>query len=338
MKIKDVVKLTELTEKTIHLAEKLKEVSVKRPLPVADIELEFYKIDGLTKDELQMEVQEYQERIPLKFKNAINKKKRNIKILFGIFQLILTGSLAFTLYLMNFLGYIQSYRNNIGWVKMLIPISILLILFFTFIFVKVVKFILSLSDENKRDSALSIFRNLILVLILFVLIGTGIQSRNLKSMQALQEQAGRDVETQFYMIGNMTGYVEQYLNSQGYKDGTNYKTYFNLYVNQTCYYFWGGNDKLHSNLREILISGYDIAYKKLVESEDNPNRDKIAQKLKELNSDLKTICLEILDKSLEEKADLVRYDNHEANQIRARIDNIAKKYSIFPMKDVPWLK
>jgi len=304
------------------LSEKLKDASKNRPLPVSDIEFEFYKIDGLTKEELHRELINYNERLSTKFK----KKIRNTIIFFSITQImfvILSGYLWKATY---FLGYIPSFQNDISWRKLLIPLFVLLLWVFIFVFVKVIKFISKLNEEDKAAVALRICRYSILVLILSFSVGIIISTQSLKTMEKMKTEIGRDVSQEWNSMYQMVHYVDMYLSSgEDYREGIRYR----LYVNQNCYNFAynGYGDSLHTKMYDLLISCYDPAFKELVDPQSKADIDKVRQMLKRLNIELKEICTYILlNNSDNRMADLTRYDLSEATELRQRINIFVDKY------------
>lgn len=304
------------------LAGQLEEMSANRPLPAADIEFEFHKMDGLTRDELQKEVLGYQERMLQKTRIRI----RNLKLLFVFSQILFAAFSGLTIYTLNFLGYIPGYHNNTAWIIILIPVFALLLTAVIFIFVKVIRHIAGFNDESKLQPAITICKYAILVLVLCSVTGTVIQVQGLKSMQNLKNQTGSVVEAEWYAIYRMTDLVDQYLSQPDNQDGIR----FTLYVNQTCYHFaynfYVGN--LQTKLRDILINCYDPAFYEIAGSTDGQSKADTVRMLKGLNSELKAICTEVLDMSIDEKADLVRYDNPKTVELRTRINNLADKYCV----------
>lgn len=314
IEFEDITKLEDLVEQ-------LKEISKNRPLPVSDIEFEFYKMDGITKAELQGEILKYEGRISTRFK----KKIRNTTIFFSLAQIVFIVLTAFLWRATYFLGYVPTFQNHISWRKLIIPLFVLLFCGFIFIFVKAIKFIIKLSEEDKAINALQLCRYSILVLLISFSVGLVISVQSLKSMEELRTEVGRDVAQEWYSLYKMADYVDKYLSSS---DAQEEGISLSLYVNQTCYNFafTGYGDKIHTKMYDLLVWCYDPAFKELVISHNRAKTDKIEQLLKEINSELNKISIEILDKTVSEKADLVRYDLQEATEFRQRINNFVDKY------------
>lgn len=308
-------------KKIEDLVEQLKDISKDKPLPASDIEFEFYKMDGITKEELNMEVLKYEGRLSTRF----NKKIKFTAIFFSLTQivfLVLSGLIWRATY---FLGYVPTFQNHISWRKLLIPLFVLLFCGFLFVFVKVIKFIIKLSEEDRAINALRLCRYSILVLLLSFAVGIVVSAQSLKSLEELKTEVGRDVAQEWYSLYRMADYVDKYLSSSdSQEDGMR----LSLYVNQTCYNFAynGYSDSLHTKMYDLLVWCYDPAFRELVNSKNRAKTDKIEQMLKEINSELNKISIEILDKSEVEKADLVRYDLLEATEFRQRINSFVDKY------------
>lgn len=307
------------------LAVKLKGMTEGRPLPKADIEFDFHKLDGLTREELHQEVLDYQER---EYKRS-RVKIRNTKIIFVLSQIIFAAFSVLTIYTLNFLGYIQAYYDNTAWVKLLIPVFALLISGAIYVFVKVIRRIAQIKEENLFYYAIKICRNAIVIIVIILLIGTAVQLQELKSMKDLRDRTGDDIAAEWNTIEKMTHYVEQYLTYEKDELGES-GLHYSLYVNQTCYHYayHGCGDTLHTKMYDLLISCYDPAFKELVYEDGYSDKAETASMLKELNSELNKISIEILRKSTEEKADLARYDNPAAVDMRARINKLVDKYCV----------
>lgn len=303
------------------LAEQLKEISKNRSLPEADIELQFYKLDNITREELEEEVTKYQGRLSQKFKGKI----RNTIIFFTvtlILFIVLTALIWSTTY---YLGYSLSFFNDIGWRKYIIPFSVLVLCSFIFIFIKTLKYIDRVKGEDTALMALRICRYSIFALVLSSAVGIGISSKSLEIMKDMRKDIGREVEVEWYPIYRMVDKVDKYLSDpDGYGDlmGNGF------YVNQVCYSFSskGYGDTLSTKMYELLVFGYDIAFKELIDPQSDFDKEKIAQMLKKLNGELRQIYIEIADKSEEERADLTRHDIPEAVEFRQRINNIIDEY------------
>ncbi|NLC69557.1 MAG: MerR family transcriptional regulator [Clostridiaceae bacterium] len=121
------------------LGEYLKEIAQDRSLPEADVKLQFYKIDGLTKEEMDREVQDYYERQSMKDKRETRRKITGTAVLYiaSVVLILIIGLLTWrNIY---YLGYIPSYRDNLGWKWILIPQFGLLIGAVSYIFIKTMR-------------------------------------------------------------------------------------------------------------------------------------------------------------------------------------------------------
>ena len=307
------------------LASRLKEMGENRPLPAADTELQFYKIDGLTKEELEREVQNYQQQLSINYRNKIEKKVRNIVILFA-FTLLLSTILAVLIWKSTyFLGYIPSLRDDLSWRKILIPLFILLFGVITFVFVKSISILTKQSEGANESSGSRITRCLILMLTLSLAMGIVVQVQSLKSLENLRMKVGNTVRREWYELYRMTDYVDKdFAYPETYQEGDGIG--FGLYVNQTCYNF-PSNDSLHTKMYDLLIWSYDPAFKELRYSKTDPeDKEKFKRMLIKLNDELELLCIEILDKPEYELADLTRYDSVEAVEFRQRINNFVEIY------------
>lgn len=304
------------------LAEYFKEVSVDRSLPISDIELEFYKIDGLTREELNKEVLNYEERQITKSKKKIRISKIFSIILFLFSQtlfIIMSGLIYKNTY---YLKYIVPFQDNIEWRKMLIPLYILFQLGFIFAFVKAIKYITRLNEEGKILNTLKICSYSILVLIISIAVGTMIQVKSSQSLENLQTKAGEAVQKEWSQLYNLTHYVDQYLSDQ---DVYNDRNYLNLYVNQICYNFY--NDSTYTKIRNLLTECYDPVFREFVNPDSHIDKSKLKKMLMELDSELMKICDDyISNKSRYELAELTLKDSVTANKFRQRISNFVNKY------------
>lgn len=89
-----------------ELGEYLKGIAEKRPLPASDVELQFYRIDGLTREEMEREVRDYYERLSLGQKREVRKMKTGSAVLYAasVALILITGLLTWrNIY---YLGYI----------------------------------------------------------------------------------------------------------------------------------------------------------------------------------------------------------------------------------------
>lgn len=318
-----------------ELARRLQEKAKERQLPIDDIQLEFYKIDGISKEELHSEINMYEERMSVKFINKI----RNTKVLFA-FVLVLYAALAGAIWrLTYFLGYSLSFSDNmaIGWRKLLLPTFLLLFVGLVLAFVRTMKFVKTLNSESSAGKALKLCRYTLVILTVSVIIGIGICSQSLKSMEKIRADIGRKVELEWYPIYRMTYYVENSLTSEqseSLKDNA-------LYVNQTCYNYaaQGYGDYLNTKTHDVLIYCYDPVFKELMNVDSKIEKDILKQLLKSLNGELKQIYVKIANMPEERRAALTRSDVKEAvefrNYINSMVDNYCKQADMLLGKQRP---
>jgi ElaB/YqjD/DUF883 family membrane-anchored ribosome-binding protein len=88
----------------------------------------------------------------------------------------------------------------------------------------------------------------------------------------------------------------------------------------------GYSDVLNTKMMDLLIFCYDPLFKEFINPEGTADKDKIAQMLKNLNSELKELFVELAEKTDAQRADLARYDLSKAKKFRQRINTMIDKY------------
>ncbi len=308
-----------------ELDQLLKEVSENRPLPASDTEFEFYRLDGITKEELDGEVIKYKERLSAKFRRKI----RNTILLFSAAMIAFAVLSGLVWKITYYMGYIRSFQNELKGRAILIPLFILIFGGLIFAFAKAAGFITGLEDEDRAVAALRICRYSILALVLGIGAGIVISSYSLELMGKMKTEVGRNVAREWNSLYQMTRYADNYLQQEeggnDYEDGKSYS----LYVNQICYNyaFNGYDDNLHTKMYDVLIWCYDPVFKEVTDPRSKIDREKALRLLKDLNGELKEICTYILYKPEDERADLVRFDSSEAAGLRKRIEAFVNEYT-----------
>lgn len=314
---------------TRELGEYLKEIAEDRPLPAADVELQFYKIDGLTREEMDREVQCYYERLSMEHKRRIRRKITSTVVLYiaSIALTLITGLLTWrnTYYL----GYIPSYQNELGWKWILVPLFGLLIGAVSYIFIKTLKNI-RYNDDLAVASGFRGFRTTALVLLGSLLVGVFVSVQSYKSLEQAKTEAAIAVRQEWYELYRMTDWVQKYYLDSG-KKKTEDNSGLVLYVNQTCYNFpYNNKDRLHTKMHDLLIWSYDLIFKELhyTSSKASPEkREQLEKMLSDINQELMQISKEIVEKPVPELAELTRHDNKAGEVLRSRINAFVDKYT-----------
>lgn len=290
-----------------ELEEYLKEIAEDRPLPAADVELQFYKIDGLTREEMDREVQGYYEQLSMEHKRKIRRKIASIVVLYitSVVLILIVGLLTWRN--TYFMGYIPSYQDDLGWKWIMIPLFGLLIGAVSYIFAKTLRNI-SYKDESTVTSGLSGFRTTALVLLGSLLVGVFVSVQSYKSLEQAKIESAITARQEWYELYRMTDWVQMhYLDSSKKEIGDN--SGLVLYVNQTCYNFpYSNTDRLHTKMHDLLIWSYDLIFKELqyTTSKASPEeREQLEKMLAEINQELMQISKEILEKLDPELAELM---------------------------------
>jgi len=308
------------------LGEYLKEIAEDRPLPAADVELQFYKLDGLTREEMDREIQGYYERQ----KRTIRKKITSTAALYitFVFLTLITGLLTWrNIY---YLGYIPSYQNDLRWKWILIPMFGLLIGAVSYFFAKTLRNI-SHKDESAVISGLRTFRTAVLILLGSLLIGIFLSVQSYKRLEYAKIEAAAAVRQEWDGLYRMTDWVQRYYLDADEKEAQDNSGFgFVLYVNQTCYNFpYNNMDCLRTRMYDLLIWSYDLVFKELQDNASSASPQKRKQLeilLADINQELMQISREILEKPDQELAELTRRDNSDGEELRSRINLFVDKY------------
>lgn len=310
------------------LVEYLKEIAEDRPLPAADVELQFYKIDGLTREEMDREVQGYYERLSMEHKRKIRKRNTGIVVLYitSVVLTVITGLLTWrnTYYL----GYIPSYQDNLVWKWTLIPLFGLLIGTISYIFAKTMRNI-NHKDESAVISGLRGFRTAAFILLGSLLAGSFVLVQSYKSLEQAKTEAAVVARQEWYELYRMTDWIQMYYIDYGENEAED-NSGLVMYVNQTCYNFpYNNMDRLHTNMHDLLIWSYDLIFKELqnTTSKASPEkREQLEKMLADINWELMQISKEILEKPDPELAELTRHDSDAGEVLRSRINAFVDKY------------
>lgn len=291
-------------------AVQFEDASKNRPLPAADIELEFYKIDGLTKEELDSEIVQYEERVSAKLKNKI----RNTTILFS-FVILLYSFLAFQIWKNTYsLIYIQSYDPVMNWRILIIPFFIILTFCMIFLYVKSRKYLFNNTSLHR------IGRYILLILLFVFTINIFFQFQISKKMDDLRIESKTKVFQEWYPIYRMANYIDNYLLSQEIFENNNG---FSLYVNQTCYNF-PSIDSLQSDIYEFLTSCYDVVFRETIRRESISDPQKAIELLKEMNEELLELSRSVID--IDDIEKIVIRTSPSAAQLRQKAEAMMDKY------------
>ena len=311
-----------------ELGEHLKEIAENRPLPAADVELQFYRIDGLTREEMEKEVRDYYERLSLEQKSEVRKMKTGSAVLYAasVVLTLITGLLTWrnTYYL----GYIPSYRDGSGWKWVLIPMFGLLLGAISYIFAGMLRNFRHM-DEPAAMSGLRSFRTLASILLGVLLIWIFILEGSHKSLEQARTEAADAARQEWYELHRMADWVQTYyLDPDGNETGDHNGSTF--YVNQTCYNFpYSYADRLHTRMHDLLTGGYDLVFRELHNDSSMASPEELEELekiLAEINRELLQISKEILEKPDQELAELTRHDSKAGAMLRDRINAFVDKY------------
>jgi len=311
-----------------ELGEYLKGIAEKRPLPASDVELQFYRIDGLTREEMEREVRDYYERLSLGQKREVRKMKTGSAVLYAasVALILITGLLTWrNIY---YLGYIPSYRDDSGWKWALIPMFVLLFGAISYIFARMLRNFRYM-DGLAAMSGLRSFRTLAAVLLGVLLILIFILEGSHKSLERARTEAAAAARQEWYEIYRMADWVQTYyLDADGNETGDNVGSTF--YVNQTCYNFpYNNADRLHTRMYDLLTGGYDLVFRELrndASMAPPEGMEELKKILAEINREFLQISKEILEKPDQELAELTRHDSQAGAMLRDRINAFVDKY------------
>jgi len=263
------------------LGEYLKEIAEDRPLPEADVELQFYRIDGLTREEMERKVKDYYERQSLK-----DKRKTMRKIACAAALYIASAVLILIIGLLTwrntyYLGYIPSYRDNLGWKWILIPQFGMMLGVVTTIFAKALRNI-SCKDEPAAKTSLRGFRTTALVLLGSLLLGVFTSIRSCKILGQVKTEAANTARQEWSELYRMADWVlDHCLDFRGNETWDHSGSV--MYVNQTRYNFpYNYTDSLHTKMHDLLVSSYDLIFAESLRSRINDLADKYTEATEEL--------------------------------------------------------
>lgn len=311
------------------LGEYLKEIAEDRPLPAADVELQFYRIDGLTREEMDREVHGYHERLSMEQKRKIRRQKTGIAVLYITSVVLTLIAGLFTWRNTYYLGYIPSPLDNLGWKWVLIPLFVLLIGATSYIYAKTLRNF-RYADESAVIPGLRNFRAVVSTLLIILLAGIFVLNMSYKSLERAKTEAAAAARQEWYELYRMAERVQtQYLDSGGNEAGDN--SGFVFYVNQTCYNFpYSNRDRLHTKMHDLLIWSYDLIFRELhntASSASPEEREKLKKMLADINQELMQISKVILEKPDQELAELTRHDSKAGAMLRNRINAFVDKYT-----------
>ena len=311
------------------LGEDLKEIAEDRPLPATDVELHFYRIDGLTREEMDREVQGYYERLSMGQKRKIRRQKTGITVLYIISVALILIAGLLTWRNTYYLGYIPSPLDNLGWKWILIPLFGLLTGAISYTFAKTLK-IFRDADGSAEKSGLRNFQAAVSILLIILLAGIFVLNMSYKSLEQAKAGAAAEARQEWYELYCMADRVQtQYLDSGGNEAGGN--SGFVFYVNQTCYNFpYSNMDRLHTRMRDLLIWCYDPIFRELHDTASGTSpeaREQLKNMLASINRELIQISKEILEKPDQELAELTRHDSRAGAALRDRINAFVDKYT-----------
>ncbi len=307
------------------LASQLMESATDRDLPVADTELQFYRIDGLTREEMDKEVESYYKQLSLDHIEKNKKKIRNTRILFAI-SIGLSIILGLLLWRNTYyLGYIPAYQDILGWRMLLIPLFALLIVVTVYTLIKMTSKNKKQGEDGVAAASLIGFRYTSLVLICSLIIGIFVSIRSFNSLENLRMDTSAVAMQEWYGLYRMTDHVQKrYFDSEEDMTGN---WGFGLYVNQTCYRY-PNKDRLNTKMYDLLIWSYDLIYRELTWGESKANaeeKEQLHQLLKEINEELMELSRNIMDRP--DLAELTRFDNADAIALRQQINDMVEGYN-----------
>ncbi|HHY81286.1 MAG TPA: MerR family transcriptional regulator [Clostridiales bacterium] len=307
----------------------LNEIAEDRPLPAADVELQFYKIDGLTKEEMDRAVQNYYEQLSNENKRKLERKITNTVFLYAasVVMAIISGLLIWrnTYYL----GYIPSLLDDLGWRWVLLPLFALLVGFISYVIIHFIRNIRK-KDETACLLELRSLRRTAWIVLFILFTGIIVSIQSYKSLEKAKVEAAAAARQEWYELYRMTDFVQDYYFDPRVKEpGDNNGLV--LYVNQTCYNFpFKYNDRLHTKMYDLLIWSYDLIFKELHYSDSKAapeEKEQLELLLKEINDELMVISREIIEKPDDELAEMTRLDNKAGDELRSRINEFVDKYT-----------
>lgn len=305
-------KLTDIYELAGALENNTKHLS----LPETDLDIPFYKLDGMTKDELDTEMIKYGQRE----KARVQKSLKNSFIIFGAVFLLFICLLIFQWTLIKYLPYLNApYSSNIG----ILP-YVLLVFTGIAVFVTYISMHRYISSGNDDAVIKGIKRLRLFTAILLIYTATGFFA-HVKIQSTLENTKLRVTSTvmdQWYPLFQMTRYTDRFFDDPllfGDKRG------FALYVNQLCYSYPHA-DMLRSKTADLLIWSYDILFKEISYETSRVDKDAAEKILIDLNESLGDLCRQIIDLPDSQKAELALADSEISTKYRNMINMLADEF------------
>jgi DNA-binding transcriptional MerR regulator/heme/copper-type cytochrome/quinol oxidase subunit 2 len=302
------------------LAEMISEQTKNVSLPAADIELSFYKFDGLTKDGLRNEVQNYKNRL----REKTDKRIKYANVLFAVVILFLIGLGIYSIVSFRSFSYMfAQIRNYFGYSYfMMLSVMLYLLLLCLAIgaYYLFIKHIRASNDPEKAKPHLRILVISIAIFCVIVLSGFFVQSKISESLRTAELNTSENIVSQWYPILRMTDFADRYFQyPELYSDLKG----FGLYINQACYNY-PVPDILSTDMSKLLVWSYDICFKEIVNESDIAKE--AASIVLDLNQEIYEISRLILDMQNKERASLVFPHSMKAAVIRERISDLAVRY------------
>lgn len=305
-------KITDIYELVTALENTTKHLS----LPETDLDIPFYKLDGLSKDDLESELIKYGQRGKDRVKKSLNS---SAVIFFAVFLLFLF-LIILQWDLLKYLPYLNapfsSYTGILPYI--LLVFSVIAV---PFIYSSMHKYISNGSDDAvlKGIKRLRLFT---LILLIYTVLGFFVHTKISSTLVNTKIRITQTVMDQWYPVFRMTHYTNVFLDDpELYGD----KRGFALYVNQLCYSYPHA-DILRSNTADLLIWAYDILFKEITYETSRVDKDKAIEILHDLNKALGDLSRQIVDLPDTQKAQLALSDSDTAILYRNKISEIANEY------------
>ncbi len=167
--------------------------------------------------------------------------------------------------------------------------------------------------------------NIICVVMAIVLLISIINSVYLNMQnQKLRNEDIRQMYSEWYAVYHMSEYVDKYINS-----GSNNGERYILYVNQVCHHFQLSvtPSEIKGTMSNVLVLSYDPLFSNLANAEENLNREKAIELLKQMNSELLAISKNIMETKEEEKEKLLDHSSPLYNEVNTRVKDFSIKYN-----------
>lgn len=305
------------------LADRFKEESGDRPLPLPDSEPEFFKLDGLTREALTGEVEKYHGRLSRRFKKRVG----GVISLFVLSQLLFLMLIYVIMKLTYNLGYIPAWEDMLGWRIFILPCAFLCLVLAVWGFIKAVRPVQKEATEQEAQNRLKRAAAAVLSLIVLISAGLGLAFKTGQRLEDLRADTGRRLLNEWYALYRMTEFAEDYLETpQEMREGERYS----LYINQSCYNFafMGYGDTVRTRMHDFLVWAYDPLFKELVSLEGEEASIAAETLFAQMNGDLKELCGEFVTTEMTdaERAIWVRHDSERAESFRQRANALGEKY------------